>query len=73
MMEKTLQYIVMKNGIQKFKGRMDNNILEMFRLAGESIYCVKCKWNGKNRSDLESKDRDTEELAVNIHRLRSLV
>ena len=32
--------IFMKNGIQKFKGRMDNNILEMFPVGGVNQYIV---------------------------------
>ena len=30
----------MNNGIQKFKGRMDNNILEMFPVGGVNQYIV---------------------------------
>ena len=42
--------IFMKNGVQKFKGRMDNNITgNIPGWRGEPVYCVECEWNGKIR------------------------
>ena len=43
--------IFMKNGVQKFKGRMDNNIQEIFPVGGVNQYIV-LSANGMEKSSL---------------------